>query len=55
MSEKQVGFEEGKETNNPLYTLRTLIEKSVETQTNLYFCVIDYTNAFDKAKIDDVL
>jgi len=55
---EQCGFVEGKGTANAIYILRTLIERSLEVQKDLYLCFIDYTKAFDRVrhvKIIDIL
>ena len=55
ISEEQYGFMEGKGTNNAIYILRTLIERSIEKQKDIYLCFIDYTKAFDKVKHDELI
>ena len=46
---EQCGFVEGKGTSNVTYTHRSLIERAVEVQKEVYLCFIDYTKAFDSA------
>ena len=48
IADEQFGFVEGKGTQNAIYTLRTLIERSLEVQKDIYVCFIDYTKAFTK-------
>jgi predicted DNA-binding protein len=50
ISEEQCGLIESKSTTNASYILRTIIERSVEMQQDLYFCFIEYTKAFDKVQ-----
>ncbi|XP_063596221.1 uncharacterized protein LOC134773075 [Penaeus indicus] len=47
IAEEQCGFVEGKGTTNALYILRTLSERALEVQQDLYLCFIDYTKALD--------
>lgn len=46
---------EGKGRNHAIYTYRTLIERSIQTQKDPHFCFLDYNKAFDKAKYDEVI
>ena len=55
IAEEQCGFVEGKGTTNAIYILRTLIERSLEVQKDVYLCFIDYTKAFDRVKHCDLL
>ena len=55
ISEEQCGFVEGKGTANAVYMLRTIIERALEVQKDVYLCFIDYTKAFDKVKHDELL
>ena len=50
IAEEQCGFVKDKGTRNAiyLYMLRTLTERAIEIQKDLYLCFIDYTKAFDK-------
>ena len=34
--------------------LRTLIERAIEIQRDLYLCFIDYTKAFDKLRHEEI-
>ncbi|GFN92682.1 RNA-directed DNA polymerase from mobile element jockey-like, partial [Plakobranchus ocellatus] len=45
---EQCGFVEDKGTSNAIYILRTLIERALESQKEIYPCFIDYTKAFDR-------
>jgi len=47
IAEEQCGFVEGKGTTNAIYILKTLGERAIEMQQDLYLCFIDYTKAFD--------
>ena len=41
---------EGKGTANAICILRSIMERAIEVQQDLYFCFIDYTKAFDMVK-----
>ena len=41
------GFRKGRGTRDQIANIRWIIEKAREFQKNIYFCFIDYTNAFD--------
>ena len=43
----QAGFRKGRETRDQIANICWITEKSREFQKNIYFCVIDYTKAFD--------
>ena len=43
----QAGFRKGRGTRDQIANIRWIIEKAREFQKNIYFCFIDYTNAFD--------
>ena len=43
----QTGFRKGRGTRDQIANIHWIIEKAREFQKNVYFCVIDYTNAFD--------
>ena len=43
----QAGFRKGRGTRDQIANILWLIEKAREFQKNIYFCFIDYTNAFD--------
>ena len=46
---------EGKGTVNAIYILRTIIERSLEVNKDLYLCFIDYTKAFDKVRHEEIV
>ena len=46
---------EGKGTANAVYMLRTLIERALEVQKDVYLRFIDCTKAFDRVKHDELL
>ena len=50
LDESQFGFVPGKGTVNATYIMRTLSERAIEKQRNLYLCFIDYTKAFDRVR-----
>ena len=43
----QAVFTKDRGTRDPAANIRWIIEKAREFQKNIYFCFIDYTNAFD--------
>ena len=43
----QTGFREGRESSDQIANICWIIEKAREFQKNIYFCLIDYTKAFD--------
>ncbi|GFN73966.1 retrovirus-related pol polyprotein from type-2 retrotransposable element r2dm [Plakobranchus ocellatus] len=55
IAEEQCGFEEDKGTSNAIYILRTLIERALEVQNDVYLCFIDYTKAFDRVRHDEII
>ena len=42
IAQEQCGFVAGKGTTNAIYILRTVIERSIEVQQDLYLCFIDF-------------
>ena len=51
ISETQFGFMIEKGTANAIFSLRTLMERAIEVQKDLYLCFIDYSKAFDKVHV----
>ena len=43
----QAGFRKGRGTRDQIANIHWIIEKAREVQKNIYFCLIDYANAFD--------
>ena len=43
----QAGFRKGRGTRDQFANIRWIMEKAREFQKNIYFCFIDYANAFD--------
>ena len=43
----QAGFRKGRGIRDQIANIRWIIEKAREFQKNIYFCFIDYTEAFD--------
>ena len=43
----QAGFIKGRETRGQIANIRWVTEKARELHANIYFCFIDYTEAFD--------
>ena len=55
IAQEQCGFVEGKGTANAIYTLKTVIERSIEVQQDLYLCFIDSSKAFDTVKHEKLI
>ena len=55
IAEEQCGFVEGKGTTNAIFILRTLIERALQIQKDVYLCFIDYTKAFDRVRHDEII
>ena len=47
LSDVQAGFRKGRRTRDQIANIRWIIKKAREFQKNIYFCLIDYTKAFD--------
>ena len=43
----QAGFRKGRGTRDQIANIRWIMEKAREFLINIYFCFIDYANAFD--------
>ena len=43
----QTGFRKGRGTRDQIANIRWIIENTKEFQKNIYFCLMDYTKAFD--------
>ena len=43
----QAGFRKGRGTRDQIANIHWIIKKTREYQKNIYFCFIDYANAFD--------
>ena len=43
----QAGFRKGRGTRDQIANIHWIIEKARDFQKNIYFCFIDYANAFD--------
>ena len=43
----QAGFRKGRETRDEIANISWITEKAREFQKNIYFCLTDYTKAFD--------
>ena len=43
----EAGFRKGRGTRDQIANIRWIMEKAREFQKNIYFCFIDYANAFD--------
>ena len=43
----QAGFRKGRGTRDQMANIHWIIKKAKEFQKNIYFCFIDYANAFD--------
>ena len=47
LSDVQAGFRKGRGTRDQIANICWMIKKAREFQKNIYFCFIDYANAFD--------
>ena len=47
LPEVQAGFRKGRGTRDQIANICWTIEKARESQKSIYFCLIDYTRAFD--------
>ena len=43
----QAGFRKGRRTRDQIANIRCIMKKAREFQKNIYFCFIDFANAFD--------
>ena len=50
VDEEQYGFRKGKGTREAIQVLRTIIERSIEKQKDLFMCFVDFEKAFDTVK-----
>ena len=50
ISEEQYGFMEDRGTRNAIFMMRSIADRAIEMQRDLYICFIDYTKAFDKIR-----
>ena len=50
VDEEQYGFRKGKGTRNATFVLRTIMERSIEKQKDLYLCFVDFEKAFDTVR-----
>src|SRR5204862_8244908 len=55
IADEQCGFVRDKGTINGIYVIRTLMERAIEVDTDLYMCFIDYNKAFDKVKHQEII
>ena len=45
--EEKYGFRKGKGTNNAIFALRMIIERSAEMQKTAFLCFVDFEKVFD--------
>ena len=55
ISEQQFGFVAGKGTANATFSLRTLAERCLDVQKDVFICFVDYEKAFDKVRHVDLM
>ncbi len=48
LTDNQMGFRKNKGTKDAIFMLRTLQERCIEKQKNIFICFVDYTKAFDR-------
>ena len=46
----QFGFRKGVRNSNAIFMLRTVMERAVEKQKDLFMCFVDYEKVFDRVK-----
>ena len=54
ISNVQFGFVRDAGTRNAVFVLRSIAERAVEMQKDVFLCFIDYTKAFDKVRHDQL-
>jgi sorting nexin-29 len=52
LREEQAGFREGRGTTEQIFTLRNIIEQTVEWNSNLNICVIELEKTFYSVHLD---
>ena len=55
IAEEQCRFVEGKGASNTIFMLRTILERTLEIQKEVYLCFIDYTKAFDRVQHMEII
>ena len=50
VDEEQYGFRKGRGTRNAILVLRSIMERALEKQKDLYMCFVDFEKAFDTVK-----
>ena len=55
ISEEQYGSMQNKRTRNAIYILRTLAERAIEMQRDIFLSFIDYSTAFDRVKHKELM
>ena len=50
VSRLQSGFRPGTSTREGVFNLRTICERAIDVQRDVYICFIYYTKAFDRVK-----
>lgn len=55
ISDEQQGFRKNWSTIDGIFIIRQLIEGSIEYDKPLYLCFVDFTQAFDRVRLNDVL
>ena len=55
IAEVQYGFMQGKGTRNAIFIVRTILERMIEIQQEVYMRFIDFEKAFDRVKHADLI
>ena len=55
ISEEQYRFMQDKGTRNAIYIWRTLAERAIAMQRDIFLCFIDYSIAFDRVKHKELM
>ena len=55
ISDVQFGYKSGKQTRNGVLCLRMIMEKAIEKQKDLYIYFVEYVEAFDRVKHQELI
>ena len=55
VSQQQSAFRPGTGARESIFNLRTICERSIDAQKDIYICFIDYNKAFDRVKHDKMI
>ena len=52
LRDQQAGFRKERSCTDQIATLRIILEQSIEWNSSLYICFVDYKKAFDSLNMD---